>query len=210
MSQLKKAYIIFSADDGSISSTESIYKYLPEEEYELINEENIDTIKLLDVLHKYNDTRNSTYAKETKFDNRPFIIGLSKRYTIDIDKEIREIKELANSSECPLPLQVFFGSQDIKLTRRQNYPIFTVNDKYDVSQINAIYTSMRSPVSYIQGPPGTGKTQTLLNAILTAQFNGKTILVSSNNNIPMDGQYFLRLLIHTLLLANTYKYFLLN
>ncbi len=180
---------IFSADDGSISSTESIYKYLPEEEYELINEENIDTIKLLDVLHKYNDTRNSTYAKETKFDNRPFIIGLSKRYTIDIDKEIREIKELANSSECPLPLQVFFGSQDIKLTRRQNYPIFTVNDKYDVSQINAIYTSMRSPVSYIQGPPGTGKTQTLLNAILTAQFNGKTILVSSNNNIPMDGVY---------------------
>ena len=48
---------------------------------------------------------------------------------------------------------------------------------------------MKSPVSYIQGPPGTGKTQTLLNAIVTAEFNSKTVLVTSNNNIPMDGVY---------------------
>lgn len=179
----------FSADDGSINNVESIFRYIPEEDYCLLDDVKTNLHAITESIHKYNNTKISSYKNEVKTDERPFIIGLSKKYTIDIDKEVIELKDLVDSEDYPMPLKVFFGVLNTKLPRRQNYPIFTVDDKYDISQINAIYTSMRSPVSYIQGPPGTGKTQTLLNAILTAEFNGKTVLVSSNNNIPMDGVY---------------------
>ncbi len=86
----------------------------------------------------------------------------------------------------PIDLQNEFANF-VKLI--DNYPIFTVNDLYNIDQIKAINIAMKSPASYIQGPPGTGKTQTILNAIFTAIFNNKTILVTSNNNIPMDGVY---------------------
>ena len=46
---------------------------------------------------------------------------------------------------------------------------------------------MNSPVSYIQGPPGTGKTSTIVNTILTAFFNNKTVLFTSYNNKPIIG-----------------------
>lgn len=179
----------FSIDDNNINNVESIFKYMPEEDYYLLDDFENNIQEITDSIHKYNNTRISSYKSEIKTDGRPFIISLSKRYTMDVDKEVTELKNLVNSEDYPMPLKVFFGLLNTKLSRRQNYPIFTVDEKCDVSQINAIYTSMRSPVSYIQGPPGTGKTQTLLNAILTAQFNGKTVLVSSNNNIPMDGVY---------------------
>lgn len=45
---------------------------------------------------------------------------------------------------------------------------------------------MNCPVSYIQGPPGTGKTNTIINTIVTAFFNEKTVLFSSYNNHPID------------------------
>jgi superfamily I DNA and/or RNA helicase len=39
----------------------------------------------------------------------------------------------------------------------------------------------------VQGPPGTGKTQTILNIVVNCLTNNKTLLISSNNNIPIDG-----------------------
>ena len=39
----------------------------------------------------------------------------------------------------------------------------------------------------MQGPPGTGKTQTILNIVVNSLTNNKTLLISSNNNIPIDG-----------------------
>ena len=42
----------------------------------------------------------------------------------------------------------------------------------------AINNAMKYPVAYIQGPPGTGKTSTIINTIVTAFFNEKTVLRS--------------------------------
>ena len=44
-------------------------------------------------------------------------------------------------------------------------------------------------MAYIQGPPGTGKTNTIVNTIITAFFNDKTVLFSSYNNHPIDGVF---------------------
>lgn len=182
----------FSYDSNTkdIKNVESIYKYIPEEEYYLLEETKVDLSRLVAVIHEYNNTRTSTYKSEVKTDERPFIVNLGKKYTVDIVKEVNGIKAMIqHPEEMSLPIKTFFGDPDSKLARRMNYPIFTVDNKFNIDQINAIHIGMKSPVSYIQGPPGTGKTQTLLNAIITAEFNGKTVLVTSNNNIPMDGVY---------------------
>lgn len=169
---------------------ESIYKFIPEEEYHLIDDDNPDTTKIAKVIHEYYDTKNSTYKDEVKVDQSPKIMNLGRKYTIDIEKEMMGIKNMINNlEEMSLPIKTFFGEPDAKSNNKYNYPIFTVDNKFNIDQINAIHIGMKSPVSYIQGPPGTGKTQTLLNAIVTAEFNGKTVLVTSNNNIPMDGVY---------------------
>lgn len=48
---------------------------------------------------------------------------------------------------------------------------------------------MRFPLTYVQWPPGTGKTNTILNTIITAFFNERTVLFSSYNNHPIDGVF---------------------
>ncbi len=53
--------------------------------------------------------------------------------------------------------------------------------------MRVLYSSMKHPVTYVQGPPGTGKTQTILNVVLSAFLNRKTVLVCSSNNRPVDG-----------------------
>ena len=180
----------YDADNNEIKNIENIHRYLPEEDYYMLDdfEKNIQAITKS--IHEYNNTRTATYISEVKTDSRPFIINLGVKLTVDIYTELSGIRKMINNpEEMSLPIRTFFGDSESKLSRRINHPIFTVDDKFNIDQINAINIGLKSPVSYIQGPPGTGKTQTLLNAIVSAQFNGKTVLVTSNNNVPMDGVY---------------------
>ena len=58
--------------------------------------------------------------------------------------------------------------------------------KINLDQLLVIHNAMKYPITYVQGPPGTGKTATILNLILTAFFNGRTVLFCSHNNHPID------------------------
>lgn len=58
-----------------------------------------------------------------------------------------------------------------------------------MDQLLAIHNAMKYPVAYIQGPPGTGKTNTIINTIVTAFFNEKTVLFASYNNHPINSVY---------------------
>ncbi len=179
----------YDSDNERINKKASINKFIPEEEYELIDNFKENKAKIVNVIREYNNTRKATYVSEIKIDTNPFFITLEKNFSIDVDREFAKIKKIINSDNIPLPLRTFFGDSKSKLVRRNNYPIFTIDNKFNIDQINAINIGMKSPASYIQGPPGTGKTQTLLNAILTSLINNKTVLVTSNNNIPMNGVY---------------------
>lgn len=64
-----------------------------------------------------------------------------------------------------------------------------LNRKVNMDQLLAIHNAMKYPVAYIQGPPGTGKTNTIINTIVTAFFNERTVLFSSYNNHPISGVY---------------------
>lgn len=180
----------YDGESKEVRYVESIHKYLAEEDYHLLEniKENIEKIKK--AIMKYNKTRVASYHNEVKIDRRPFIANLGRKVPVDIDKEFLGIREMIKNSESmTYPIKTFFGSTNLKLKRAINYPIFTIDERYNIDQISAINIGLKSPVSYIQGPPGTGKTQTILNAILSAMFNGKTVLVTSNNNIPVDGVY---------------------
>ncbi|MDD6268083.1 MAG: AAA domain-containing protein [Clostridium sp.] len=59
----------------------------------------------------------------------------------------------------------------------------------NLDQLLAINKAMKYPVAYIQEPPGTGKTSTIINTIMTAFFNERSVLFVSYNNHPIDGVY---------------------
>ncbi|MDH5379910.1 MAG: AAA domain-containing protein [Cyclobacteriaceae bacterium] len=90
--------------------------------------------------------------------------------------------------EMEIPLKAFF--QNLSLLDRQNRkePHIVLYDRnINIDQIQTIYNALKYPITYVQGPPGTGKTQTILNIIVNGLTNGKTLLISSNNNVPIDG-----------------------
>mgnify|MGYP002750546622 CR=1 FL=1 len=179
----------YDKNTGNIRNKESIAKFLPEEDFNLLENVDENKEKILESLRTYNNTKNVSYAKEVKIDAEPYIISLAKNMVIDLNVEFVGIKKMIEYPETmTIPIQTFFGDSNVKKTRTK-LPVFVVDEKYDIDQISAINAGMKSFVSYIQGPPGTGKTQTILNAIVTAMFNDKMVLVTSNNNIPMDGVY---------------------
>ena len=180
----------FDKDTTDVSARASISKFISEDDLYLLEDVNSNKELILDAIRQYNKTKYASYNNEVKTDSRPFILNIAKNMYSEINNEFSKIKELIdNPNEMTKPLNVFFGKTDEKLSRKTKSPIFVVDDKYDIDQINAIHIAMRSPVSYIQGPPGTGKTKTIINTIFTSVFNNKTVLVTSNNNIPMDGVY---------------------
>lgn len=64
-----------------------------------------------------------------------------------------------------------------------------INSNINLDQLLAINNGMKYPLAYVQGPPGTGKTNTIINTIITAFFNERTVLFTSYNNHPINGVF---------------------
>ena len=73
---------------------------------------------------------------------------------------------------------------------RKVFPIALLNKQINLDQLLAIHNAMKYPLAYIQGPPGTGKTNTIVNTLVTAFFNEQTVLFTSYNNHPIDGELY--------------------
>lgn len=87
------------------------------------------------------------------------------------------------------PVQAFFGELLRRPVRHKDYPMALRDPRVNLDQLLAINNAMKYPLTYVQGPPGTGKTSTILNTITTAFFNGRTVLLTSYNNHPIDGVF---------------------
>ncbi|TNF45064.1 MAG: DNA helicase, partial [Cytophagales bacterium] len=86
------------------------------------------------------------------------------------------------------PLRAFFQKLSLLDRKDRKEPHIVLFDRnINIDQIQTIYNALKFPVTYVQGPPGTGKTQTILNIIVNCLTNDKTLLISSNNNVPIDG-----------------------
>lgn len=163
-------------------TTENIRKYLDAEEYDLLKdfEQNQEAIK--DAVTRYN-------KNVIGVDDMPYIIGMGMDIVLDLHKEYEALIELYQEHKLTEPVKAFFGEMLNRSGRRKAYPLTLINKKVNLDQLLAINNAMKYPVAYIQGPPGTGKTNTIINTIVTAFFNEKTVLFASYNNHPINGVF---------------------
>lgn len=121
-------------------------------------------------------------------DDMPYLIALGMN-GIDLNREYNGIIDLYNSEKNTYPLRAFFGDLVARPVRTKEYPLALLDRNANLDQLLAVHNAVKYPLAYIQGPPGTGKTQTIINTIMTAFFNGKTVLFCSYNNHPIDGVF---------------------
>lgn len=159
---------------------ESVRKYLDAEDYDLLQnfEQNQEAIK--DAITRFN--RNISGV-----DDMPYVIGLGMEIVLDLHKEYRSIIEMYQKGEVTVPVKAFFGDFLARPVARRTMPIVLLNRRINLDQLLAIHNAMKYPLTYVQGPPGTGKTNTIINTIITAFFNNRTVLFTAYNNHPIDG-----------------------
>lgn len=162
-------------------TAQSIRKYLDAEDYELVKDFVKNQEKIKDCINRHTGRRYGVV------DDMPYVIGLGMDIALDLHKEYKAIMKLYQEDKVPVPIRAFFGDLLERPRARQASPIALINQRVNMDQLLAINNAMKYPVAYIQGPPGTGKTNTILNTIMTAFFNDKTVLFASNNNHPIDG-----------------------
>jgi superfamily I DNA and/or RNA helicase len=118
---------------------------------------------------------------------RPEVVVLG--YTqVDIAAIYDNINSDYQNNNVQIPIRAFF--QNLSLLDRKNRKephIVLYDHQVNIDQLRTVYNALKYPITYVQGPPGTGKTKTLLNIIVNCLANGKTLLISSNNNVPIDG-----------------------
>lgn len=166
--------------DGT--NKENVRKYLDADDYELLSdfEKNQELIK--NAITKYTEGR-------AIVDDMPYVIGIGMDIIIDLHKEYQAILEMYETGEVTFPIKAFFGDLLDKPRRIKSYPIALIDNKINMDQLLAINKAMQYPTAYIQGPPGTGKTNTIINTIVTAFFNERTVLFASYNNHPINGVF---------------------
>ncbi len=120
-------------------------------------------------------------------DDMPYLIAIGRDLILDVQGEYAGIVKMFEEGRATVPLKAFFGGLIKAPERRKDYPITLLNRQINLDQLLAIHNAVKYPLAYIQGPPGTGKTNTIVNTIVTAFFNEKTVLFASYNNHPIDG-----------------------
>lgn len=162
---------------------QSIRKFLDGDEFELLSDFEANQEKIKDCITRR--IRNSGGS----VDDMPYIIGLEADIALDLHKEYQAIIKMYQMGNASVPIRAFFGDLLERPKRRAVYPIVLIDRKINMDQLLAIHNAMKYPVAYIQGPPGTGKTNTIINTIVTAFFNERTVLFASYNNHPINGVY---------------------
>jgi len=159
----------------------SVSNYLGPRDLGLLDrfEKNLDRIK------QALDARN----REPAVDDIPWVFSVDRYVSPDLDYEFAAITDMYAAGTPTWPVRAFFGELTSRpLIRREYSPAFLYYD-LNIDQLTAVHNAMKRPVSYVQGPPGDGKTHTIDNTIMTALFNGRTVLFASNNNRPIDHVY---------------------
>ena len=119
-------------------------------------------------------------------DDMPYVIAIGMDNILDLEQEYASILDMYQNESVTIPIRAFFGEFLKRPVRKKQYPLALLNKKVNMDQLLAISNALKYPITYIQGPPGTGKTNTILNTIMSAFFNERTVLFVSNNNHPID------------------------
>lgn len=120
-------------------------------------------------------------------DDHPYLMDMYRVFNVNIDREFDAIRNAHRNRTISAPLDAFFGNMAKKrLGKSDKYEVAFLHDKLNIDQIRVIFNALKNPITYVQGPPGTGKTESIRNLIVSLLFNEQTVLVTSNNNKPID------------------------
>lgn len=164
--------------------THSLSYYIDINPYEFVS--NI-TNNLNKYLKEYTDIIRSNLRDGEIIDQLPEFMLLERSISSYLAPTYNIIQKKNEERKMNTPLKAFFGDVHRYGGRTSNPAIVIYDNKVNVNQMGVIYYSMTYPITYVQGPPGTGKTQTILNVVLSAFFNSKTVLICSSNNKPING-----------------------
>lgn len=173
----------FILKNQTLDNVVKVSNYLYEEDLYLLKDfdENEKTIKELILKH-------GNLKSHELLDDMPHIIALESK-SPDLTIEYDAITKSVSDGSVSTPLRAFFGDLLRPSRNTKNYPIVLMDDQVNLDQLLAIHKSLKYPITYIQGPPGTGKTKTIANTMISALFNKKTVLLSSQNNHPINGAF---------------------
>lgn len=161
---------------------DSVRRFLDADEYELLTDFEKNQEKIKDCITRHN-------KQVMGVDDMPYIIGIGMDVVLDLHDEYKAIIDMYQSGNVSVPIKAFFGDLLARPRRNKAWPIELIDSKINLDQLLAINNAMKFPVAYIQGPPGTGKTNTIINTIVTAFFNDRTVLFTSYNNHPINGVF---------------------
>lgn len=161
---------------------QSIRKFLDEEDLVLLENfmGNLEEIK--DRI-----TRSNRHVQGV--DDMPYLIAVGSDVMLDLEHEYSAIMNMYESGKITEPVRAFFGDLTKRKRNKKGCPLALLNRKVNIDQLLAIHNAFKASLTYVQGPPGTGKTNTILNSIVTAFFNEKTVLFASYNNHPIDSVF---------------------
>lgn len=178
--KLKAANEITICKEFTIDGTKySINRFIDNDQLYLLDDFS-NNIKVIE------DNIASNIGNNEAVDDMPYIIAIGREILVDLTDEYGFIIEKYKEKKVEKPIAAFFG-EFLKIpVRRKDYPIALINRQINLDQLLAIHNAMKYPLTYVQGPPGTGKTNTIINTILTAFYNKRTVLFTSFNNHPLD------------------------
>lgn len=160
-------------------SRESIRQFISEEDLWLLNDPEANMEQIRETV--------TQRRRDVQVDDMPYIIAVERNNYAGLQAEYSGIMKMYDTDSVTDPVKAFFGSYTGRQGRRRTVPFALTDRKINFDQLLAVNHAMRDSLTYVQGPPGTGKTQTIVNTILTAFFNGRTVLFASGNNHPIDG-----------------------
>ncbi|MBR4629012.1 MAG: DUF2726 domain-containing protein [Treponema sp.] len=175
----------FCVDANSERKTKlSIHSFLDSEDFALLDDFEKNSEKIKDAI-----TENIRSRTAFAVDDRPYFLCIQRDMNVNLEKEYEAIVDMYSKNEVSVPIRAFFGELHSTNINEEILPIALVDKNVNLDQLLAIHNAINQSVAYIQGPPGTGKTTTILNTIITAFFNSRTVLFSSFNNHPIDGVF---------------------
>ena len=164
----------------NVTAVQSIRQFLDADDLVLLDDFEKNQERIKDLITAKNPTLGGV-------DDMPYFVGIGRDCITDLNQQYSGILDLYENDEAPVPLRAFFGELTSRPRRRPAVPLALLDDHVNLDQLLAMNHALRNPLAYVQGPPGTGKTSTILNILVTAFFNEKTVLFASYNNHPIDG-----------------------
>jgi len=172
----------FKVSNGRVTEQQSIRRYLEDADLRLLDDFSAHREAIKDLIAERVGTSELV-------DDEPHILTIARDMAVNLRPEYDEIVAMCDLGRATVPIKAFFGDLAKRPVRRKEYPLVLLDRRVNLDQLLATHQALKYPLTYVQGPPGTGKTTTIVNILVNALFNKRTVLFAAYNNHPVDGVF---------------------